>query len=813
LLSFFNSSRRDAGGKKLSTIGDISYNTKWILSKRSTQAIIVITLMTLAFAVPLLTRAFALTDVGNAGVFQLDGTIHKTSSTTFPTNWDALFSSSGTSLSLPPGGLDSGFVNDAPLPDGTTFTTGSKDILDLPNSGWQCTSTNNVTPKDKILDVYSFAIVPSFGSRAGHLLIYGGYERFDNSGAGNVGIWLFQDATVACTSPKGAVNFSGAHQVGDILLTAAFSTGGSVTTLDAFKWIGGSSPLLNLTSSGGNDCTIAPVTANFCARSNSATLTTPWPVQDKTSSPNTLAPAEFFDVGVDLTGLLGPNPPCINRFLFDSRSSPSPTADLHDFALGSLSTCPKAAISTTVSPPVIALGNSATDTATVTLTQSGGTVAGTVDFKVYGPVATNTATCTNLAGSFTGVPIGPGSSPQSATSGSFTPSAPGYYFWTATYNPTTARNGNTVSTSCGDKNESLTVVSSSITTSASNPIALGSTASDTATVTLNPNTQPVAGTVDFTVYGPVATNTPTCTTVAATISGVAINGPGTGATASASFTATAAGYYFWTAKYNPAAAVNGPVATSSCGATGETTTVVNSAITTNVAPSTITFSQSATDTATVTLTPSAQPVMGSVTFTVYGPVATNTPTCTTVAATIANVPISGPGTGATASATFTPKATGYYFWIAVYTPTGPANGPTATTACGDGGETLVVSSIPKITGFGFTNIPTNNDPTLGSGTVTYTWTIHNYGTAAVTLSGTLTVSGTASIGCTGGNTLTLSGSLASGADAVFSMTCMYSGTSGQTVQATISASFTDQNNFTGAVSGSPTSYTFSIQTS
>src|SRR5260370_23873284 len=161
--------RSQPGGKKLSTIGDISYRTKWILSKRYMQAIIVITLMTLAIAVPLLTRAFALTDVRNPGVFQLDGTIHKTSSTTFPTNWDALFTSSGTGLPLPPGGLDSSFVNDAPLPDQTTFTTGSKDILDLPNSGWQCTSTNNVTPKDKILDVYSFAIVPGFGSRAGHI--------------------------------------------------------------------------------------------------------------------------------------------------------------------------------------------------------------------------------------------------------------------------------------------------------------------------------------------------------------------------------------------------------------------------------------------------------------------------------------------------------------------------------------------------------------------------------------------------------------------------------------------------------------------
>jgi hypothetical protein len=121
-------------------------------------------------------------------------------------------------------------------------------------------------------------------------------------------------------------------------------------------------------------------------------------------------------------------------------------------------------------------------------------------------------------------------------------------------------------------------------------------------------------------------------------------------------------------------------------------------------------------------------------------------------------------------------------------------------------------SIPKITAFGFTNTPTNNDPTLGSGTVVYAFTIHNYGASAVMLSGSLTVSGTASVTCTGGNTLLLSGSLAAGADATFSLTCVYSGTSGQNVQAIIDANFTDLNGVMGAVSGSPTTYIFTIRT-
>src|SRR6266568_214914 len=571
----------------MSTIGDISYRTKWILSKRYIQAIIVIALMTLAIAIPFLTRAFALTDVGNAGVFELDGNIVKDSSGTFPTDWGALFDSSGVTQPLPQGALDAHWVNDGPhaVTDLTTFTTGSKDTLDIANAGWQCTPSGNLTPKDDILHAYSLAIIPQSGPRMGHLLVYGGFERFTNNGAGDLGLWLLQDPTVSCSSTKGAVSFTGAHVVGDVLLVGEFSTGGTVTTLNAFKWVGGSSPLVNITATGGADCRTADVAANFCSRSNIVSISTPWPTQDKTSGPNTLATAEFFEVGIDLTGLFGSNAPCINRFVFDTRTSPSVTATLKDYAEGALATCPTAAISTNVSPSPIPFGGSANDTATVTLTTAS-TVSGTVTFNVYGPFSSpptsTSCTSTSLVTPFSPntVSIGPGASPQMATSGPFTPSATGYYAWTATYNPSGPRNGNTVSTRCGDAN-----------------------------------------------------------------------------------------------------------------------------------------------------------------------------------------------------------------------------------------ETLLVLSIPKITAFDFTNTPTNDDPTLGSGTVVYTFKIHNYG-APVTLSGSLAVSGTAnSIACTGGNTLALLGSLPAGMDATFSLTCTYSGTSGQNVQATINAMFTDVNSITHTVSGSPTTYIFTIQTS
>src|SRR5262249_31782740 len=262
----------------------------------------------------------------------------------------------------------------------------------------------------------------------------------------------------------------------------------------------------------------------------------------------------------------------------------------------------------------------------------------------------------------------------------------------------------------------------------------------------------------------------------------------------------------------PSTARSGSPVSTPCGDTAETLLVINSGITTTVSNPTVTFGQSVTDTATVTLVPGGQTVSGTVDFKVYGPVSTNTATCSNLAASYLGVAI-GPGTSpqSATSPSFTPSSPGFYFWTATYNPAGVANGPTANSSCGDTGETLRVVSIPKITAFGFTNTPTNNDPTTGSGSVTYSVTIHNYGATSVTLGGSITVSGTATVNCSGGNTLGLSGSVAGGADASFSMTCTYSGASGQTVQASINATFTDINNVTGQVSGSPASYSFTIQ--
>jgi len=557
------------------------------------QAAIVITLMTLAIAIPLLKNAFAVTDIGNAGVFELDGNIVKNASTACPTDWgpgpggSGVFTAGGTpNTPAPCGGIGQpdGWVNDGPHgADTTTFTTGSKDILDIANAGWQCTPSNNLTPKDDILHAYSFAainpFVTSMPNRQGHTFLYAAFERFANNGAGDIGLWLLQDPNVGCSSTKGAVSFSGAHQVNDTLIVAEFSTGGSVTTLNAFRWTG--SGLASITATGGADCSTSGSADNFCAVSNAVSISTPWPTQDKTSGSNTLAPAEFLEVGIDLSAVYPSSTPCVNKFLFDTRTSPSTTATLVDYAIGSVVTCTTSSITTSVSPTPIALGSSASDTATVTNAISSFAVQGTVTFNAYASFSDCTAGTNSV---FTDTKSVSGSSPLSVTSAPFTPTAPGTYYW-----------------------------------------------------------------------------------------------------------------------------------------------------------------------------------------------------------------------------------------IAAYAPNGAINGPAASTTCGDANEILVVFGIPKITAFDFTNMPTNNDPTLGSGSVTYSFTIRNFGASAVALSGTLAVSSPngATVTCTGSNSQALSGSLAAfgspGDSATFSMTCTYNGTSGQTVSASIDAMFAVGGGVAHEVSGSPTTYTFTIQ--
>ena len=169
-------------------------------------------------------------------------------------------------------------------------------------------------------------------------------ERNTNTGDANVAFWFLQ-SNVACSTSGGAVDFSGAHADGDLLVVSEFSGGGTVSTINAYEWVGDDATgHLNTTPiASGVDCrsNLTPAEDEVCAAANTAEITTPWLTAAFKANPkvgHTLPTAQFFEGGVNLTdaGLGGT---CFNTFIGDTRSSTSLTATLFDFARGQLGGC------------------------------------------------------------------------------------------------------------------------------------------------------------------------------------------------------------------------------------------------------------------------------------------------------------------------------------------------------------------------------------------------------------------------------------------------------------------------------------------
>jgi len=158
------------------------------------------------------------------------------------------------------------------------------------------------------------------------------------------------------------------------------------------------------------------------------------------------------------------------------------------------------AISTQVSSSSISLGQSFTDTAVITKPAAGPAVTGTVNFNVYGP---GDSTCSG-APVFSSLnrPVTGGT----ATSGVFTPTAPGVYRVIAVYNGDA--NYAPVADVCGAANESV-VVSSAPTVTTGLPNSVGNTTASLSG-TVNPNGVATTFTFEFgtsTAFGSITTPT------------------------------------------------------------------------------------------------------------------------------------------------------------------------------------------------------------------------------------------------------------------------------------------------------------------
>jgi uncharacterized repeat protein (TIGR01451 family) len=264
-------------------------------------------------------------------VFELDGN----AVTTATHDWDQVFADNNATPPPVSGALASSFVTDKvnSTTDDIFQGGGSKDTLGIQQGKWLFTDSKP-QPKDDITHAYAAAYTdPSNG----HLILYAGLDRFDDSGDATAGFWFFKNnlAENAGVTTNGGHPFIGAHSDGDILLVSDFTVGGSTSTIKVFRWTGNDATGSLVALNNGN-----PIGGSTFAIVNGGPISVPWSFTNK-SGANQPAAGEFLEEGADLTalGIQG----CFSSFLAETRSSQSPTATLSDFVIGQFPLCSLAA--------------------------------------------------------------------------------------------------------------------------------------------------------------------------------------------------------------------------------------------------------------------------------------------------------------------------------------------------------------------------------------------------------------------------------------------------------------------------------------
>ncbi len=376
---------------------------------------------------------------------------------------------------------------------------------------------------------------------------------------------------------------------------------------------------------------------------------------------------------------------------------------------------------------------------------SGTNATATITFTVFGP-GTEPTSCTSGGTTLgTATPAGDGTY---TSSGTFTPTVAGDYWWYAS-SPGDANN-NAAASACATGMSETIVAAASPTLTASGPASgtagtaiAGSAVSSTMVGSSGTN---ATATITFTVFGP-GTEPTSCTSGGTTLGTATPAGDGT-YTSSGSFTPTLAGDYWWYAS-SPGDA-NNNAAASAC-ATGMSETIVAAA------SPTLTASGPASGTAGTAIAGSAvsSTMVGSsgtnatatITFTVFGP-GTEPTSCTSGGTTLGTATPAGDGTY-TSSGSFTPTLAGDYWWYA--SSPGDANNNAAASACATGmSETIVAAASPTLTASG----PASGTAgTAIAGSAVSSTMVGSSGTnATATITFTVFGPGTEPTSCTSGGT-------------------------------------------------------------
>ena len=635
--------------------------------------------------------------------FQLDGDVDATTTTNIggelqAVDWSSLFNADGSNKSPLPDGFDSArldkdFSNTGSTfitSDGTTFATGSKDTL--PISGWQCNFDNNVNSKIDVANAYAAIYTADDGDE----ILYFGMERNANTGTANVGFWFLQDE-VACESTGGAVTFSGAHTDGDLLVVSEFSGGGTVSTINVYRWNGGADGSLGQTPVAGGtnvDCRSAtlPTDDIQCGASNTVAITTPWLTAAKTTGVGNNVPiAQFYEAGLNLT-LANLGGKCFSTFIGDTRSAISLTATLFDFSLGVLGSCESGVVTTPQTGAGGSIGDNTTtkigtaarfavrDQAVITVDGSDEPFGGTVKFFLCGPLALDsTSNCQTggvQIGDAAGEPVSGDNGTATVNSANATLTSVGDYCWRAEYSGDDEEGIPPSSDPINATNRSecfqINPETPTLTTEAGPDVIVGNPITDNATLTgtaMQPGTDglgpggtinatagsqaPAGGSISWTVQGPGNCNASGLTVTGSpkTVSGDGTYGP-------VSATPTLLGTYTFVATYT-GSSPNTLGAAGSCPDAAEEATVTGNAA--------FTTEQDWLPNDTATLTGPTN-LSGTLTFQLY-----TGSTCATGGTAVPNmffsIPVNNVASGtsfSTSNTTFKVKASASYSWLVTY---------------------------------------------------------------------------------------------------------------------------------------------------
>jgi hypothetical protein len=322
-------------------------------------------------------------------------------------DWDTLYAGGANTG----GNSDdfTGIVSDIAAPGDQFQGGGSKDNNDLNQWLWK---QGEPLDKDDITNTYVAGYTAPEtvgGTLEGDLIIYYGLDRLANNGTAQVGFWFFQDDSVGKgnTAGGGGFNFTGAHEEGDVLVQSNFTSGGRVSNVSVFEWVGsgGSNGTLDLLFAG-QDCMDGdpntpgdqPLLGDdpACATANIEDEDSPWPYTPKSGTANVFPLSSFFEGGVNISRLLRLNgindTPCFPVFMAETRSSAPFDSRLKDFALGNFQLCEAGLVTTpesggnSIPAAGVTAGTTVTDHAVVTGTGTGAPVpTGTISFFLCNP--------------------------------------------------------------------------------------------------------------------------------------------------------------------------------------------------------------------------------------------------------------------------------------------------------------------------------------------------------------------------------------------------------------------------------------------